>query len=282
MQGCFFSALTCVLVFIIGSKMDRRVGLLSWLLLSLDPISIRFALASLDVTSLFFASLSILILLRTRSHTLRPYMLSGIMLGLAGLCKYSAYPIVLGTLTLILLGAKAPFRSAALKTSLVVGFSLALLILGNPLFWPSQLSGFSGSQVFLEASIRYTISQEFVVLTPLDWFEPALRAWNTPYGMFYLSMFAHSTAVYPFPIFQFSYLPWLFLAFCLGSLLQSIRRRRNPTGLRLESLLWFLSSFLFFWLLAKSQGELYYSVWLGPPLAIFSASSIIDMWRKPR
>ena len=275
-QGCFFSAITCVLAYSIGSRGDRRIGVLSWFLLSLDPVSIRFAVASLDVTSLFFASLSIYMLLRAHPNSCRLYLLSGLILGLATLCKYSAYPIVLGALTLILLGGRTPFRLASLRISLVAASSLALLVLGNPLFWPPQLIGFPGYSALLEASSRYAIGPAGICLTPLDWLEPVLKAWNTPHALFYLSMFGLGSLSYPLPIFQSSYLPWLFLA----SLLQLARRKAKLEGLRFKSLLWFSAGFLFFWLLAKSQAEPYYSVWLQPPLAIFSANSIIDIWRK--
>ena len=277
-QGCFFSALTCLLAYSIGSRVGRRMGMLSWVLLSLDPVSIRFAVASLDVTSLFFASLSIYMLLRAHPNSCRLYLLSGLILGLATLCKYSAYPIVLGALTLILLGGRTPFRPAALRIPLVAASSLALLVLGNPLLWPPQLIGFSGYSAFVEASSRYTIGPGGICLTPLDWLEPVLKAWNTPHALLYLSMFGLGSLTYPLPIFQSSYLPWLFLA----SLLQLARRKARLEGLRFKSLLWFSAGFLFFWLLAKSQAEPYYSVWLQPPLAIFSAGSIIDAWRKAR
>ncbi len=277
-QGCFFSALTCVLAYSIGSREDRRIGVLSWFLLSLDPVSIRFAIASLDVTSLFFASLSIYMLLKAHSSSCSLFLLSGLSLGLATLCKRSAYPIVLGALALILIGGTTPFRPASLRISLVATSSLALLVLGSPLFWPPQLIGFSGYSVFLEASSRYTIGPGGICLTPLDWLEPVLKAWNTPHALLYLSMFGLGSLTYPLPIFQSSYLPWLFLA----SLLQLARRKAKLEGVRFKSLLWFSAGFLFFWLLAKSQAEPYYSIWLQPPLAIFSAGSIMDAWRKAR
>ena len=276
LQGCFFSALTCLLVYLIGSRIDRRIGILSWFLLSFDPVSIRFALASLDVTSLFFTSASIHVVLRVYPNSRRLYLLSGLILGLATLCKYSAFPIVLGALTLILLAERTPFRSAALRISLVAAFSLALLVLGNPLFWPPQLIGFSGYGAFLEASNKYYVGPWGTYLTPLDWVEPVLEAGNTPLARFYLSMFGLGSLIYPLPIFQSSYLPWLFLV----SLLQSARRKGKLEGLKSKSLLWFSAAFLFFWLVAKSQAEPYYSVWLQPPLAIFSANSIVDIWRK--
>jgi len=275
-QGCFFSSLTCILAYLIGSRADRRVGMLSWVLLSLDPLSIRFAIASLDATSLFFASLSIYILLKAHPNSSKLYLLSGLILGLATLCKYSAFPVVLGAFALILLCDRTPIRPAAQKISLVAASSLAVLILGNPLFWPPQLIGFSGYSVFIEASSRYTIGPGGICVTPLDWLEPVLKAWNTHDALFYLSMFGLGSLTYPLPIFQSSYLPWLFLA----SLFQLARRKAKLEGLRSKSLLWFSAGFLFFWLLAKSQAEPYYSVWLQPPLAIFSANSIIDLWRK--
>jgi len=277
-QGCFFSALICVLAYSIASRVNRRIGMFSWFLLSLDPVSIRFVVASLDVTSLFFASLSIYMLLKANPSSRRIFVLSGLALGLATLCKYSACPIVLGTLTLIVLGGRTPFRPATLRISLVAASSIALLVLGNPLLWPPQLIGFAGYSAFLEASSWYTVGPGGTCLTPLDWLEPALRAWNTPHALFYLSMFALGSLSYPLPIFESSYLPWFFLA----SLLQLGRRKAKLEGLKFKSLLWFSAGFLFFWLLAKSQGEPYYSVWLQPPLAIFSASSIMDAWRKVR
>jgi len=277
-QGCFFSALICVLAYLIGSTVDRRIGMFSWFLLSLDPISIRFAVASLDVTSLFFASLSVYILLKANSSSYRTFLLCGLILGLATLCKYSAYPIVLGALTLILLEERTPLRPAALRILLVVAFSIALLVLGNPLFWPPQLTGFVGYQVFLEALSGYAVGSAGTCLTPLDWLEPALKAWNTPHALFYLSMFGLGWLSYPLSIFQSSYLPWLFLAFLFGL----AGRKAKLEGVKFKTLLWFSASFLFLWLLAKSQVEPYYSVWLQPPLAIFSGSSITEVWRKAR
>jgi len=203
-------------------------------------------------------------------------LLSGLFLGLATLCKYSAFPIVLGALVLILVGERTSFKPAGLRILLVASSAIVLLVLGNPLFWPPQILGFSGYTVFLQSSSRYTIGPAGICLTPLDWLEPVLKGWTTPHALFYLSMFGLGSLGYPLPIFQSSYLPWLFLA----SLLQLVRRKAKLEGLRFKSLLWFSAGFLFFWLLAKSQAEPYYSVWLQPPLAIFSASSIIDIWRK--
>jgi len=96
--------------------------------------------------------------------------------------------------------------------------------------------------------------------------------------LFYLSMFTHGVLVYPLPIFQYSYLPWLLLVF----LFYSAKRRFRPEGLASNSLLWLSASFLFFWILVKSQAELHYSIWLQPPLAIFTAVSLAGLRRRSR
>jgi 4-amino-4-deoxy-L-arabinose transferase-like glycosyltransferase len=229
LQTSIVSALTCVVMFAIGSKMDRRVGLLSWALLSLDPLSIRFVVASLDVTSLFFASLSIWTFLKTRQNSNRNYLFSGLFLGLAGLSKYMAFPIVLGAFTLIMIGERVPSRILLSRISLVTASAIVLLVIGNPLLWPPQLIGFSGYRVILGDTAGYSVKNpsgtDGLVLTALDWLEPALKTWGTRYSIFYLSMFAHGAFIYPLPIFQFSYLPWIFLAF-----LPLLARRKYEFG----------------------------------------------------
>jgi hypothetical protein len=280
-QSCLFSSLTCVLIYaIVASKTKKSIGVLSWALLSLDPASIIFALASLDVTSLFFAVLSMHILLRASSESWRPYLLAGVCLGLAALCKYSAYPIILGTLILILLAEKNHPGLSAKGILVLTTSSILVLIAGNPLLWPPQLLGFSGYSALVEDSSRALLNSggAFSVLTPLDWLQPAFKMISPAHTIFYLSMFAHATTVFPLPIFRYSYLPWLFL----GSLLLLLRQQERIDGLKLRSLSWISASCLFFWILAKSQADVYYSVWLQPPLAIFSTIAIADLWRRRR
>ena len=280
LQTSLFSALTCVVIFSISSRMDKRVGLLSWALLSLDPLSIRYVVASLDVTSLFFASLSVWAFLRTRKNSNRNYLFSGLFLGLASLSKYLAFPIVLGAFTLVMIGERVRSRTFFSRISLVVAAAIVLLVLGNPLLWPPQLIGFSGYRVILGDTAGYSVVNPSgtggLVLTALDWLEPALKTWNTRYSIFYLSMFAQGTLVYPLPIFQSSYLPWIFLA-----LLPLLAWRKYELGgLRFISLLWFSTGFLMLWIPVKSQVETYYLLWLQPPLAIFSATSMADLTRR--
>ena len=279
MQSCIFSALTCVIVYLIASRMNRKAGLLSWALLSLDPLSIQYTVASLDVTSLFFASTSIYVLLSYRQDSARRYFLFGLFVGLATLCKYPAFPILMGAFLLILFKEGICLGSLVRKVSIVAVCSIAVVLVGNPLFWPPQLIGFPGYLVVLGDTAGYAVTDASspvgFVITSLDWFEAALRGWNTPYVLFYLSMFVHGVLIYPLPLFQSSYLPWLLL----GSLIERAKRKVVFDDLAFKTLLWFSSGFILFWLLAKSQAEPYYGIWLQPALAIFSSSFVVNVWR---
>lgn len=272
-EGSFFSALTCLVTYGIGTRIGKRVGLLAWALLSLDPMSIRYAGASLDATSLFFASLAVFTLLSTDGTSDRKYLPSGVFLGLATLCKYVAFPIVLGSFILVVASDSG---KEAKRGLLLLGMtSLALVFAGNPLLWPPQLTGFSGYQVLLKASSVYGLSAG-QVLTPLDWLEPFLRVQGrTPLAMFYVSMFAYEFTIFP-RLFQSSYLPWVFMV----SMVALAARKTRPIRIALETLLWFSATFLFFWLLAKTPAEPYYLVWLAPPMAIFSAIWITRWWES--
>jgi len=275
-QSCLFSALTCVVAYQVGSKAGRTIGLLSWALLSFDPISIVFSIASLDVTSLFFASLAFKWFLEVNEKSVRPCLLSGVCLGAATLCKYTAWPIMLGTFALIMFLTRVSRRVFLVSLSVVAAVSLVLVILGNPLFWPPQVLGYSGYQVFLEATSVYKVGPEGSVVTMLDWIELAIKSWNKPLRLFYLSMFSDSLITYPFSIFSLSFLPWILL----GSLIIRAGRLTDHSEFILKSLSWFLIGFLFFWFLAKSRGEPYYAVWLEPSAAIFSGYSLTRFWGR--
>jgi len=280
-QSCLFSALTCVLVYsIVRSSFSRSAALFAWALLTLDPLSIIFSIASLDVVSLFFAVLSFYILLRTRQDSIRKCFFSGIFLGLAALSKYFAYPIVLFAISLIMISRRYHFKFIVSRVLLLAMSSAVILVVGNPLLWPPQITGFSGFDAFMEDSRHalYATDRGFEIITPLDWLGKVLKAQYGSLKIFYLSMFSHGMLVYPLSIFQNSYLPWLFLA----SLFLSAKLRSKLERLKLDSLLWFSASFLFFWMVVKSQIVPYYSVWLQPPLAVFLAVFIVDYWREAR
>jgi len=97
------SSLTCLIVYQIGSVISRRVGLLAWALVTLDPYSVQFSVAFLDSVMLLFISLAMLLMVKDGLRSFRHLFAVALLLCLAVLSKFTAgvFVAVLTALTAI-------------------------------------------------------------------------------------------------------------------------------------------------------------------------------------
>jgi 4-amino-4-deoxy-L-arabinose transferase-like glycosyltransferase len=97
------SSLTCLVVYQIGSVISRRVGLLAWALVTLDPYSVQFSVAFLDSVMLLFISLAMLLMIKEGLRSFRHLFAVALLLCLAVLSKFTAgvFVAVLTALTAI-------------------------------------------------------------------------------------------------------------------------------------------------------------------------------------
>ncbi|MEM3742836.1 MAG: glycosyltransferase family 39 protein [Nitrososphaerota archaeon] len=91
-----FSSLMCLTVYLIGEKIGGfKMGLISWVIATLDPYSIEFSTAFLDMPAAFFSALLVYFLLRySYSINVRRSMLIGIIAGLAISSKHIVIPLI--------------------------------------------------------------------------------------------------------------------------------------------------------------------------------------------
>jgi predicted membrane-bound dolichyl-phosphate-mannose-protein mannosyltransferase len=252
-------ALTCMLLFVLLLRVSRKIAYIGWILLAADPISIRYATASLDVTMTFFLMLFSFLLVS------RKYPLAGVVGGLATLSKYPAIAAVM--LSALFLLASGDVRGIqALRRLAVVGFPLVLVIfIGDPILWPSQIIGYSGIAVLNSATSSTLLGG---ATTFFSFLAEGLRSSNAQAQMNLLQFFGLYLTVFYFPFFTSSYLPWTFSA----SLLDRARRRVGLSQVETAMLAWFCGLMLVLWLITK-KGD-YYVITLMPPLAAFSATSL--------
>jgi 4-amino-4-deoxy-L-arabinose transferase-like glycosyltransferase len=97
------SSLTCLIVYQIGSVISRRVGLLAWALVTLDPYSVQFSVAFLDSVMLLFISLAMFLMIKEGLRSFRHLFAVALLLCLAVLSKFTAgvFVAVLTALTAI-------------------------------------------------------------------------------------------------------------------------------------------------------------------------------------
>ncbi|MBS7644329.1 glycosyltransferase family 39 protein [Candidatus Bathyarchaeota archaeon] len=268
LQDSLFGALTCILVYFFGLKLNHKVGWLSWLFLTFDWASIKDVIASLDVTCLFFLTLSIFYLFDFFNE--REYsqlLLSGIFFGLAFLSKYVALPIFLGAYLLWLAYRKIPIRDGIRNLLFLLVVGSVVLIAGNPLLWSAK-----GWTVAYNRQVEMGHGATFLGFM-LDSFAQRklvmVAIWN-----FSLSLFA--LMLFPLGRILDSFLIWVMFALFVFT----AYKRRSFQGEEMLFFLWFASGFVFYWFLAKQL--FYYVIVFYPPLALYCSLAIVNIWREKR
>jgi hypothetical protein len=268
LQDSLFGALTCVLVYFFGLKLNRKVGWLAWLFLTFDWASIKDVIASLDVTYLFFLVFSMFFLFdffNEREH--RQLLISGIFFGLAFLSKYVALPIFLGAYLLWWAYRKIPIRDGIRNLLFLLVVGSAILIAGNPLFWSAegwmiaynrQVKAGHGATLF-KFMLDSLVQRKLVMVA----------IWN-----FSLSLFA--LMLFPLGRILDSFLIWVMFAL----LVFMACKRRSFQGEEMLFFLWFASGFVFYWFLAKQL--FYYVIVFYPPLALYCSLAIANIWSGKR
>jgi len=268
------SSITCVIIWLHLKRYGYKVALAGWLLASIDPLSVHYSIALLDVAATMFLTLSMYLALR-KECSLRPNSIqTGIAGGLAALCKYSALPIFLGTLFLehvFIIGKSRKLKELAITTF----FSVVVILVGNPLFWPPTILGYSGLEALSSSSSVYSLGPG--IFFAFDWLEPALRSTAQGRMVFYLSMFFSYACVFPFKLFAECIVAWVML----GCLLYRVKERRQLSDDQLSLIPSVVSSILFFWLIGKSRIEFYYAVMMVPPMTLLAAI-MLPLSRRPR
>jgi hypothetical protein len=252
-------SLTCVLLFLLLSKVSRKTAWFGWILLAFDPISIRYVTASLDVTMTFFLAFFALLIVREK------YAVAGAVGGLAALSKYPAIAVVIFSV-LFLFASKPSTKMHLLRRIAYIGLPLALVFyLGDPILWPSQILGYPGIAVLSQATSSTLLGGE---PTFFSFLAEATLTSNVQAQANLLQYFGIYLSVFYFPFFTYSFLPWTFTA----GLLARARRRIELSRIELTSMAWFCALMLVLWFVTK-KGD-YYVISLMPPLAAFSATSL--------
>jgi predicted membrane-bound dolichyl-phosphate-mannose-protein mannosyltransferase len=256
------SSLTCLVLWFHLKQYGGRRGIIGWFLLSLDPISIRYSGALLDVVSTLFVTVLMHIVLSMRSNSLRRSVAVGLFSALAVLSKYSALPVLLGVYLMSLLVTdrkKKPENRVATLTA----FALTSF-LGNPLLWPPAILGYSGFEAILSSISVYSLNQNITFV--FDWLSPAILAPVRGQMLFYTSILLSYVGFLPFRLFAETSAAWIILV-CI---ICYLRRKRSMCAVQRSIVPWVVSPTLFFWLVAKSRIESYYAVMLSPPLTILA------------
>ncbi|MCS7143361.1 MAG: hypothetical protein NZ920_06225 [Aigarchaeota archaeon] len=90
-----FSALTCWIIYLVGSRYSWKVGLIAWGLVSFDPYSIQFSATFLDPIMNFFISIAIYLTVNDYLRSFRGVILLSFVLSLAVITKLTAAILVL-------------------------------------------------------------------------------------------------------------------------------------------------------------------------------------------
>lgn len=248
---CFISALTCLVIFRIGLLQDRRIGFLAWLLMTLDPFSIRWTVAWLETPMILFISLSILTLLR--KMRLRQIVLIGLFEGLAMSCKYTAIPILI-ILTVLL--------TRNIRETVVILFIAAILCISiNPQLWSIDNIWFTIKYHITPGEEWTAMKWEGVVLAWYPgrfWLNPETIAWtflyyfglsqNLPNQPFISPLIAYTVTIY-----------------------KTLSRRRISLS---RHVVWFSSSILTLTLFIKHWP--YYDAIFIPPVTLITSNIILQ------
>jgi len=256
-------SLTCIIIWVHLKRYGNIVAFFGWFLASIDPLSIRYSIALLDVAAAMFLTISMWLFTTEGLNSRAKDSLIGVASGLATLCKYSALPIFLGAYLLEYTMMRKPRKTESLAVAMLS--ALVVSLMGNPLFWPSAVLGYSGLETLLSLSSAYSLGPGIVFI--FDWLEPALRSPIHGHQVFYFSTFLSYAFTFPFRLFAESIVAWTLL----GCLVHKLKNKSQLFSDQLSLVPWFVSSILFFWLVGKSRAEPYYAVMIGPPMTLLAS-----------
>jgi hypothetical protein len=132
-SAIILSSLTCLVVYLIGSVISRKVGLLAWALVTLDPYSVQFSVAFLDSVMLLFISLAMLLMIKEGLRSFRRLFMAALLLCFAVLSKFTAGVFVAVLIALIAITQRSVKKPLTLFI-LVATLSVAL----NIQFWTQE------------------------------------------------------------------------------------------------------------------------------------------------
>jgi 4-amino-4-deoxy-L-arabinose transferase-like glycosyltransferase len=250
---------TSVICYSIAKKLgDESTGLLAWFLVTIQPIlqpeGAYLFLSSLDITCIFFLSLSAYYLLQDNTKGL---VLTGIFFGLATLSKYVAFVILPPfILTWTMLNSRNN-SEAIKKTAIATGIGLILHLLFNPMITVPTLRETminwqirEGNVHFQWSADRILLLQAFMGKSPLD-----------------VSLTRFMLKMYSLPIQLIA--GYYLMSFTLLTIFYAAYNRITLSREELFPLLWFFFTFLFLELHWKHHS--YYKLLLFPSLAIFTS-----------
>lgn len=250
---------TCVICYSIAKKLgNESTGMLAWVLVMMQPIlqpeGPYLLLSSLDITCIFFLSLSVYELLQDHNKRL---VLSGIYFGLATLSKYVAF-VILPPFILTWTMLNSENNSEALKkTAIATGIGLVLHLLFNPMLTVPTLRNTMINWQIREGNVHFQWSADKILLLQAFTGESPLDVALT---RFILKMFS-----IPIQLVAGYYL----MSLTLITVFYAGYNRITLSRKELFPLLWFIFTFLFLELHWKHHS--YYKVLLFPSLAIFTS-----------
>ncbi len=267
-----FSSLTCVLLFLIGSRISAKVGLAAWALATFDPYQLQFSITFLDSIMNFFLALAFYHLIRLSKLTPRHIIVISFVFAFAILTKYTAAVFLLVFVVLYALVLREPRKAVALLT-LTALFVLSL----NFQLWTPE-----GRQAYMELVLKasqpgtptFNTLRPPIILGPLDIGVPLAYPWYfaTYLGMGYIG---------------FNTLPYLSHLALFATLIYIAISRRN-IAVDKHIMLWAATAVLSivflprnYWSVSWSEGFIqgtlvkqfypYYFIITAPPIALLVA-----------
>ena len=250
---------TGVICYLIARRLgDEKTGLLAWLMAVLQPVfqpdGPYLILSSLDITCIFFTSISVFLLLKRDGRSL---LLSGVFFGLASLSKYVAIAILPPfILTWSLLTSKQ-VREAIRNAVFVIAVGLSLHIALNPMLTIPSLRETMINWQIREGNVFFHWSGDEILMLRAFFRE---RPLDVALIRFILKIFSLPIS---FIAGYYLMLTTLISIFYAGYMRIQLSRRE------IFPLLWF--AFTFFFLGLHWKHHSYYKVLLFPALAVFNA-----------
>lgn len=126
------SSLSALILYAIGTTIDRRVGLLAWLFYSLDPLSVQYAVVWLDTPMTLFLTASAYLVFSRWSNQKIGIRRGAILVSLMAAAILSKYSAIFFAAALLSAWTKS------IKTLLVILLAATLMAaVANPQFWIS-------------------------------------------------------------------------------------------------------------------------------------------------
>jgi len=235
------------IIYKIGTTYDENVGILSWIFYIFDPFSIQWTMAWLDMPMLTFLIIGIYFLYYSNIRNQK--ILSGIMLGLSFLCKYTSTLIIFSLMVLYHLFKIKNIRSSF--KPLIIAF---IILLANPQYW------IENDFIFKIIERNREVGNISFPMIFYPYFKPLSIFWIFPY----IWCFSYCN-VYTLPTFIpiICFIALLYRKFSIKSL-----------KIDLKIILWLTATLIVLSLLPKHY--VYYNIILMPPLILLAANIILN------